>query len=118
MADEVTSAVGAGLAVKNDFGDALCVRRYRGRQQDAAGAPPAKEDVGRSRGKIDAGRHSRRYVRLVRRRVLAAVDGCLRLAELLVGRCVGDAALEAIHVVIGGATAGAGVSKGFAAAEE
>ena len=105
MVDEVTSAVGAGPAVKNDFGDALCVRRYRGRQQDAAGAPPAKEDVGRSRGKIDAGRHSRRHVWLVRSRVLAAVDGGLRLAELLVGGCVGDAALEAVHVVVGGAAA-------------
>ena len=40
----------------------------------------------------------------------------MRLAELLVGRCVGDAALEAIHVVVGSAAAGAGVSKGFAAA--
>ena len=58
-------------------------------------------------------RNSRRHVRLVRRRILAAVDGRLRLAELLVGRCVSDPALEAVHVVIGGTAAEAGVSKGF-----
>ena len=47
---------------------------------------------------------------------MAAVDGRLRLAELLVGRSIGDAALEAIHVVVRGAAAEAGVSKRFTAA--
>ena len=114
MVDEVTSVLRAERDrrsrvasvipyARTDIGEDKRMRRERRPQRKTWAARTGRQ-------KVD--RNSRRHVRLVRRRILAAVDGCLRLAELLVGRCVGDAALEAIHVVVGGAAAGIEVSKG------